>query len=81
MAGRWEARIGVPSSRLRPTGRHVYLGLFASEADAAKARRLRCVTIAHGTVGCLHRGALLVGPKGHTACSEPRFALKNETLE
>ncbi len=40
--GRWEARIGVPSSRLRATGRHVYLGLFASEAGAAKARGPLC---------------------------------------
>ena len=37
-AGRWEARVGVPSTRTRPSGRHVYLGLFGSEADAAKAR-------------------------------------------
>ena len=43
-AGRWEARVGVPSTRTRPSGRHVYLGLFRSEAGAAKARPngLRC---------------------------------------
>ena len=29
-AGRWEARIGVPGSK------HIYLGLFASEREAAK---------------------------------------------
>ncbi|EFN55119.1 hypothetical protein CHLNCDRAFT_23683, partial [Chlorella variabilis] len=30
-SGRWEARIGVPGSK------HIYLGLFAEEADAARA--------------------------------------------
>jgi AP2-like factor (euAP2 lineage) len=29
-SGRWEARIGVPGSK------HIYLGLFASEREAAK---------------------------------------------
>jgi hypothetical protein len=37
--GRWEARVGVPSGRaVRTTSRHVYLGLFARDTDAAKAR-------------------------------------------
>ena len=31
-AGRWEARIGVPGSK------HIYLGLYASEDEAARVR-------------------------------------------
>lgn len=30
-AGRWEARIGIPGSK------HIYLGLFEAEQDAARA--------------------------------------------
>lgn len=41
--GRWEARIGVPGSK------HIYLGLFTSEREAAKVchaillQRKQCV--------------------------------------
>ncbi|KAK9846267.1 hypothetical protein WJX81_000414 [Elliptochloris bilobata] len=35
-SGRWEARIGVPSTKTRAASRHIYLGLHASEVDAAK---------------------------------------------
>ncbi len=61
--GRWEGRVGVPSGRaVRTTSRHVYLGLFIRDTDAAKARR------------CWRRGQLVQAASGRRAPGEAAAA-------
>ena len=64
--------MGVPSTRTRPSSRHVYLGLFGSEVDAAKARGPLCTAaaaLAYFFVSLLNMLCVLCLCSGRTSVS------------